>query len=210
MRNHNPFKLLPFSKRLLILRLLLFLLAAFTLLLTSCGEERRYIPQAPKHEMPPPTVSTVEKGIMKGMTQAHNEVRARLGLPPLHWSERLAMIAARRARNLALNNNCRMRHTRSELGENLYWANALTWSDGRKEVRKIPARQVAMAWASEAADYDYSTNSCRAGAMCGHYTQMIWRDTTELGCGMAVCPDLAQIWVCVYYPPGNYIGMRPY
>jgi hypothetical protein len=36
---------------------------------------------------------------------------------------------------------------------------------------------------SEAADYDYKTNRCRAG--CGHYTQVIWRDTKELGCAVA-------------------------
>ncbi len=154
--------------------------------------------------------NTAETGIIQGMLSVHNKVRARLGLPPLRWSERLASIARKRAINLAENNNCRMRHTKSELGENLFWASAVRWSDGRREVQKITADHVAEAWAAEAANYDYSSNSCMHSAMCGHYTQMIWRDSRELGCGMAVCPHKDQIWVCVYYPPGNYVGQRPY
>jgi hypothetical protein len=42
-----------------------------------------------------------------------------------------------------------------------------------------------------------------------HYTQMIWRDTTALGCGEAIC-DKTLIVACNYDPPGNYIGRRPY
>ncbi len=147
---------------------------------------------------------------MAGMTQTHNRIRARLGIPPLRWSNRLAAIARNRAIDLAMNNNCTMRHTMSELGENLFWASPVKWSDGRREPQKITAPQVAEAWAAEASNYDYSTNSCTPRAMCGHYTQMIWKDSKELGCGMAICPDKAQIWVCVYYPPGNYVGLRPY
>ena len=44
--------------------------------------------------------------------------------------------------------------------------------------------QVVDAWASEAPGYDYKTNSCRA-ATCGHYTQMVWRNTHEVGCAVA-------------------------
>jgi pathogenesis-related protein 1 len=156
------------------------------------------------------TEKTEETGAMQGMTATHNRIRARLGLPALHWSERLAAIASKRAAYLAEHNNCEMRHTKSEYGENIFWASPVKWSDGRREVQKINAEHVAEAWAAEAADYDYRTNTCRSGAMCGHYTQMVWKDTRELGCGIAVCADKAQIWLCVYNPPGNYVGIRPY
>ncbi len=136
--------------------------------------------------------------------------RARHGLPPLEWSEELASIAQRRAEYLAFSNNCEMQHTVSEYGENLFWASAVIWSDGRREVQKISARHVVKAWADEERFYNYASNRCRAGKVCGHYTQIVWRDTRQLGCGMAICPNMAQIWVCVYYPPGNYVGMRPY
>ncbi len=67
--------------------------------------------------------------------------------------------------------------------------------------------QVVNAWDSEAADYDYSSNKCRK--VCGHYTQIVWASTKEVGCGVARNAH-REIWVCDYNPPGNYIGKRPY
>ncbi|MCI5139186.1 MAG: hypothetical protein D3922_12405, partial [Candidatus Electrothrix sp. AR1] len=56
--------------------------------------------------------------------------------------------------------------------------------------------------------YDYATNSCHS--VCGHYTQVVWRSTKEVGCGMASCNDKAQLWVCQYNPRGNMLGQKPY
>jgi hypothetical protein len=57
--------------------------------------------------------------------------------------------------------------------------------------------------------YDYKSNTCHQGGPCGHYTQVVWSGTRELGCGVARSPS-REIWVCNYNPPGNYIGQRPY
>jgi len=40
----------------------------------------------------------------------------------------------------------------------------------------------------------------------GHFTQMIWRNSTELGMGMARDQTGKVIIVANYNPPGNYIG----
>lgn len=38
-------------------------------------------------------------------------------------------------------------------------------------------------------------------------TQMVWKATTELGCGAADCgPSRGVMYVCRYNPPGNVIG----
>jgi hypothetical protein len=41
-----------------------------------------------------------------------------------------------------------------------------------------------------------------------HFTQLIWRDTKQLGCGVANCGGL-EYWVCRYAPPGNWNGEKP-
>ena len=42
----------------------------------------------------------------------------------------------------------------------------------------------------------------------GHYTQLIWRGTTHVGCAVAVRGD-RSILACRYSPPGNIDGQRP-
>jgi hypothetical protein len=91
-------------------------------------------------------------------------------------------------------------------GENLYAAAG----------KSAAPQEVVDSWVSEVADYDYAANSC--SGVCGHYTQVVWRSSVRLGCGVAKCSKNSpfsgfndwQLWVCNYDPPGNFIGSRPY
>lgn len=164
----------------------------------------------------PGEVLSGESEEMAGMTDAHNDVRSVLNIPGLVWSDKLAVVAEEWATHLAENNGCEMQHRprtgkdARPFGENIYWASALQWSDGKSEIQDISPNRVVKSWADEVDDYDYHRNSCRNGKVCGHYTQVVWKDSKELGCGKAICADQSQIWVCNYDPPGNYIGRRPY
>jgi pathogenesis-related protein 1 len=145
---------------------------------------------------------------------AHNKWRAEVGLTePLRYSPALAQSAQAWADHLKQTNHCRMKHSKPDgrYGENLYWASAVEWSDGRRDLQKVSSTKVVDSWGSERADYDYHTNHCTPGKMCGHYTQMVWRTTTVVGCAMAVCEDTQeQVWACQYQPAGNWLGQKPY
>ncbi len=143
---------------------------------------------------------------IRRMTAAHNRIRANVSpnpgtpLPALTWSPALAAGARSWAEQ------CQWGHSDIEgVGENLFATTG----------RYKPAR-IVNAWAAEAVDYDYHSNTCVPGKACGHYTQLVWRDTTEIGCAVVYCKGLldgfsiAQYWVCQYHPPGNYIGKKPY
>jgi hypothetical protein len=69
------------------------------------------------------------------------------------------------------------------------------------------AAEVVGDWAAEARDYSDSANTCRV--LCGHYTQLVWNDTREVGCAVASEPG-REVWVCNYDPPGNWVDERPY
>jgi pathogenesis-related protein 1 len=137
-----------------------------------------------------------DESVAQQFEAAHNAVRMRVGVPPLRWSAKLAQAAQQWADNL-LRKGTLDHQVSNPNGENLYEMDGSTAS---------PA-DVVNDWASEARDYDYKDNSC--SAVCGHYTQIVWRKTEEVGCAAAQSRT-RQVWVCEYFPPGNYEGQRPY
>lgn len=143
-----------------------------------------------------PSSSVSAAPISHSMLEAHNEVRARVNVPPLAWSDRLAGIARDWAFDLVRSRQFYHRPN-SRLGENLFEISGAHASPG----------EVVQNWASEVKEYSYRANSCRG--VCGHYTQLVWRSTKEVGCAVAR-GEGREIWVCNYDPPGNWIGERPY
>ena len=157
-----------------------------------------------------------EFGVMQGMVEEHNKVREKVGSPGLVWSNELEQYAQQWANHLAGDKRCAMQHRpnsgehKQRYGENLYWASPIRWSSGTRGEQQVTPAQVVQSWAGEEADYFYSTNSCKSGKVCGHFTQVVWKQTRSVGCGRAVCPDKSHIWVCNYDPPGNLLGQKPY
>jgi hypothetical protein len=144
-----------------------------------------------------------EPANMKGMVARHNYWREKVGVQPLAWSNELAVVAGKWAKELA-RKGCEMEHSPREgkfgngYGENLYWCSGM----------KGTPDHVVDSWASEVEFFNVSTGKCKGG-VCGHYTQIVWRNTTAVGCAMEKCGD-QEIWVCNYNPPGNYVGQKPY
>ena len=82
------------------------------------------------------------------------------------------------------------------LGENLYssWGSYQVTVDGKEAVES---------WYSEIKDYDFDNPGFTKGV--GHFTQLIWKGSKELGCG-AVCEKNACYVTCNYYPAGNVLN----
>ena len=136
---------------------------------------------------------------IRAITAYHNKVRADVGVGPLQWSGDLAGYAQQWANHLAAT-NCSMAHrTQQKYGENLFQGTAGYYT----------AVDAAKAWQSEKKNYSGAILTEANWQPVGHYTQMVWRDTTTLGCGQSTCGQ-SLIVVCNYAPPGNYLGRRPY
>ncbi|KAI1643369.1 PR-1-like protein [Daldinia loculata] len=87
---------------------------------------------------------------------------------------------------------CRMKHSGGPYGENL----ALGCSD---------AGDCVDLWGNEDAQYNYDDPGFSEAT--GHFTQLVWRDTTDVGCGAKLCPgNYGWYLACEYWPRGNIIG----
>lgn len=126
------------------------------------------------------------------LLNAHNGSRDKHCVPALTWSAQLAATAQ------AWVNRC----TRDPLypslfahdpqrgwtGENLAWGPSLT------------AQQAQELWYKEISNYNFAAPVYSSAV--GHFTQLVWRSTTQIGCAMATCGGTV-LWSCRYSPPGN-------
>lgn len=196
-----------------------------TLTARLSGESAPDTPPAPP-AMPVPETAAPEAPMSVGagglspawqeaILARHNHWRQAVGAPALTWSPEIAAFAQEWAEELDRQGCTAQHRPRSgpytqRYGENLSSASPVTWSDGRTEVQLVTPGAVVDSWDSEKVDYDYASNSCASGKVCGHYTQLVWARSARLGCGMQVCGNKAQVWVCNYDPPGNVGDERPF
>ncbi|KAJ0010608.1 hypothetical protein Pint_34070 [Pistacia integerrima] len=90
---------------------------------------------------------------------AHNSARATVGVEPVTWDNTVAAFAQNYANQRI--GDCPLVHSHSggKYGENLAWSNA-----------NLLGTDAVKMWVGEKADYDYNSNTCAAGKVCGRYT----------------------------------------
>jgi len=157
-------------------------------------------PPSPTSGAPSPTPPTPSGGLdteMQAALDEHNRLRAMHHAPDLTWDNALASQAQSWA------DHCTFEHSTLGNGENL-WAGFGSAFSGAAAVKK---------WYDELTDpgYDFSNPGFSSGT--GHFTQVVWKSTTRLGCAMKVCRplkptgwNLANLFVCEYSPAGNFHG----
>ncbi|KAJ1307609.1 hypothetical protein OPQ81_001704 [Rhizoctonia solani] len=124
---------------------------------------------------------------------AHNNERAKHGAQALVWDNALASSAQDWA------NQCKFQHSQS--GQNLYAGTG-----------NPTAAAAVGAWNAESKDYN------AGNPQPSHWTQVVWKGTTKLGCALKQCAPgtifdasygVANYYVCHYSPAGNVIGQFP-
>jgi pathogenesis-related protein 1 len=158
-----------------------------------------------------PTTSTASNNTgntqrmdVNGILAVHNQERAAVGVPLLTWSDTLAASAQTWAEHLIAIG--KIEHSTGQpYGENLAWA-------GPPSAKTQPG--LAESWADEKKNYVQGTPG---DSSAGHYTQMVWKDTKQVGCGFASGPSGpgaqyggTDVLVCQYTPPGNWNNQLPY
>jgi len=157
------------------------------------------------------------------------------------WSESLASNAATHAQKCVWEHSDKSTRDigKDSDGNTLYWGENMAQAGTTDYAAAFPFATLAShvdAWKNEEKDwdckkpeyYDWSNNAAEDGCrktpnadgslpMCGHFTQVVWKTTTEIGCALVDCPVgtamaapyRSQFLVCQYNPGGNTAGSHP-
>lgn len=127
----------------------------------------------------------------------HNNFRAQYGASALTWDSTLATYATSYA------SKCVFKHSGGPYGENL-----AAGGGGNYDITAA-----FNSWANEAADYNWGSPGFSEST--GHFTQVVWKATTKVGCGYVTCGadtvisgwnSDANYLVCEYSPAGNVVN----
>ncbi|GIL78086.1 hypothetical protein Vretifemale_7519, partial [Volvox reticuliferus] len=166
---------------------------------------------SPLPSLRPPPPSTKVGGCMDpdAALDLHNQYRAYHSTPALAWDNTLATHAQAWAETLAAG-GCGLKHEGlPDEGENLFAASSFDTVD-------LNCTWAVEAWYDEVSEYSFTSTPYRdnRGKGIGHFTQVVWVDTTNVGCGAAESTtssgNACYVVSCRYAPPGNYVGDGSY
>uniref|UniRef100_A0A1B6C4Z3 SCP domain-containing protein n=1 Tax=Clastoptera arizonana TaxID=38151 RepID=A0A1B6C4Z3_9HEMI len=140
--------------------------------------------------------SVSNQDFAKDMLKLHNEYRAKHGVPPLTLNSTISDYAQAWANSLA-DKNVFMHRSNNMYGENLFWSSG-----------SASAKVTCDSWYGEEANYNYNVEPFKSGASfsSGHFTQMVWKESKQLGVGRAIGKNGAYYIVANYSPRGNIIN----
>ncbi|XP_034152939.1 uncharacterized protein LOC105021790 isoform X1 [Esox lucius] len=132
-----------------------------------------------------------DRDFERQFVDAHNDYRQKHGAPPLSLSKDLCNSAQKWANHL-LSSKC-LKHSSTDHGENLYYASSSV-------PKEYNGKDAVDSWYSEIKDYHFDKPGFTSGT--GHFTQVVWKDSREVGVGIAT-DGKTIIVVGQYHPAGN-------
>ena len=131
---------------------------------------------------------------INGMLRKHNEIRTKHNVESLKINNQLNKLAKNYAKNVINNLEYKepLLYKEHSLGENIFISKT-----------GLSSEEICEAWYNEHQNYDYNKNKFQKGT--GHFTQLVWKETKEVGFGKIEFGDLLCM-VALYYPAGNEFG----
>lgn len=155
----------------------------------------------------------------------HNELRRKVAkgeewgqpaaanMKKMYWNTELETVAQRWADQCDFGHDDeRCKDDGTSVGQNVFWSA----NSERKSERDVMSSLIdaAQGWYDEVTDPGYSfSDPWQSNYGTGHYTQLVWAESDELGCGMVYYEGGSMyetIVVCNYAVHGNFKGRSMY
>ncbi|XP_033001530.1 cysteine-rich venom protein helothermine-like [Lacerta agilis] len=150
------------------------------------------------------SLSTINEDQKKEIVDTHNKLRREVqpsasNMVKMEWNDDIREMALQWA------SQCTLKHSEASdrtlngtsCGENLFMSSSLVaWKEGIQD------------WYDEEVNFVYGSGAKTKGAVIGHFTQVVWYNSHQIGCAIAFCPDqeYQYYYVCQYCPGGNIRG----
>ncbi|XP_056150413.1 Golgi-associated plant pathogenesis-related protein 1 [Lampris incognitus] len=132
-----------------------------------------------------------DESFQQEFLDTHNDYRRTHGAPPLTLNSDLCAAAQKWANHIASINT--LQHSSTKDGENIYYASS-------SNPIKLTGKEAVENWYGEIKDYQWDQPGFNMNT--GHFTQVVWKDSTELGVGQASNGNSVFV-VGQYRPAGN-------
>lgn len=149
--------------------------------------------------------------------KVHNDARKEVGVKPIIWSDNLEIDAKKYADYLASKDIFKHSESLKEInqGENLYSTAYFVFQENGEKFffeNTNYLKDASISWLGEKKDYTYAKIGDRKNnfSKIGHYTQMVWSKTAQVGIAYSKSISGKVYVVARYYPAGNIISQFPY
>ena len=142
------------------------------------------------------------KNIRKNLLSEHNRVRSHHGADSLKMNSDLESQAQKWAEELAKMN--KLQHSTGSYKSNPVGENVFGAFHSAKTPDDIAVGATA-SWYSEIDDFDFNKPEETLKG-CGHFTQVVWKASKQVGFGIARSSDGHVYVVGQYYPAGNFVN----
>ena len=134
---------------------------------------------------PPSPQYTDPSALQSAVLNSTNTYRHQHNATDLTWNDTLASYAKSQA------SACKFAHSHGPYGENL--------AEGYPDITST-----VDSWGDERSKYNFGDGQFSEST--GHFTQLVWKNTTSTGCGVKSCGSTGWLVFCEYSPAGNVIG----
>ncbi len=149
------------------------------------------------YEISNSNIDLSQNEFQKQSLELHNKLRKMHHVQPLKLNKELCKIAENYSKELAKRNSFEHSNNKYQgknLGENLFMCQG----------KSINGYDMSQSWYDEINNYSFKNATFKSGT--GHFTQLIWKNSTDVGFGY--CKNNKGIYygVANYFPAGNYMG----
>ncbi|KAI0203562.1 CAP domain-containing protein [Astrocystis sublimbata] len=132
-----------------------------------------------------------DKTFTSAILNSTNLYRDEHNATSLVWNETLEAFATDYLHSKKVGADCEFAHSGGPYGENL----AIGYPNATASIE---------AWGNERDEYNFGKPGFTEKT--GHFTQLVWKSTSDVGCGRRLCGQRGWYLACEYWPPGNVIG----